>query len=119
MQCCAEEAEEAYLLPVLQPLVKPVRETPVLCAVVQLKDGCEHSRKVDQGEHDVGHARQGGVDDLYRDLVEFVLLLSNVGMQDLPDEVVGVEAEEEAQGQEDGNLPGREKTQRNILYFPS
>lgn len=119
MQGCTEETEQADLLPVLKPLVKPIREAPVLCAVIQLEGGCKNARQVDEGQHDVGNTRQCGVDDLDGHLVELVLLVPNVGVQNLPDKVVGVEADEEAQGQEDGNLPGREEAQRNILNLAS
>lgn len=119
MQGCTEETEQAYLFPVLQPLVEPVWEAPVLCAVVQLKESGQHPRQVNKGQHDIGDARQRGVDDLHRDLVELALVFPNVRMQNLPDEVVGVEAKKQTHGQEDGDLPGREKTQGNILNLAS
>lgn len=115
VQGSAEEAEEADLLSVLEPLVEPIRETPVLGAVVELQAGCQHARQVDEGQHDVGHAGQRGVDHLNGYLVELVLLLPDVRVDDLPHQVVREEAKKEPQRQKDGDFPGWQEAQGNVL----
>lgn len=115
MQGCTEEAEEANLLSVQEPLVQPVWEAPVLGAVVELGAGCQHPGQVDERQHDVGHARQRGVDHLDGDLVQLVLLLPDVRVDDLPDQVVGEEANKKPQSQKDGDFPGWQEAQGNVL----
>lgn len=115
VQGCTEEAEEADLLSVLQPLVKPVWKAPVFGAVVELRAGCQHTREVDQRQHDIGHARQRSVDHLDRDLIKLILLLPDVRVDDLPHQVVSEKAKKKPQSQKDGDFPGWQKAQGNVF----
>lgn len=115
VQGCTEEAEQTHLLSVLQPLVQPVWETPVLGAIVELGAGCQHPGQVDEGQHDVGHTWQRGVDHLDGDLVQLVLLLPDVRVDDLSDQVVGEKAKKKPQSQKDGDFPGWQEAQGNVL----
>ena len=103
-QGSAEETEEADLLAVLQPVVQPVGEALVLGAAAQLQGSCRHAGQIHQRQQHVGHAGQCCVDHEHRELVELVLALLQVGLQHIPDKVVGVE-DEEPQGQEGRHLP--------------
>lgn len=115
VQGCAEEAEEADLLSVLQPLIEPVRKAPVFGAIVELQAGCQHAGQVDERQHDVGHARKGSVDHLYGDLIKLILLLPDVRVDDLPHQVVSEKAKKEPQSQKDGDFPGWQEAQGNVL----
>lgn len=115
VQSRAEEAEETNLLSVLEPLVEPIWKAPVFGAIVELRAGCQHPGQVDERQHDVGHARQRCVDHLDGDLVQLVLLLPDIRVDDLPDQVVSEEAKKEPQSQKDGDFPGWQEVQGNVL----
>ena len=118
VQGSAEETEQADLLAVLQPVVQPVGEALVLGAAAQLQGSCQHAGQVHQRQQHVGHAGQRCVDHEHRELVELVLALLHVGLQHISDKVVGVEEDEEPQGQEGGHLPAWEEAQGHGFHLP-
>lgn len=117
MQRCAEEGTEAQLLPLLQPAIQPVGETPVLGAPRQLQEGSHETGQVDQSQGHQGHRGECHIYHLHRNFVEFALPCRGVRVDDVTKEVVGVEEEEEAEGGETWDAPQGEEVQGGVLYL--
>lgn len=113
-----EETEEAQLFPTLQPTLQPVREVPVLGAVVQLVCGGQLAREVDQSQQGDGDRGQRLVHHLDGDLVEVTLLVFHIRVDDVPHEGVGEEEDGDGHGGKDGSLPTGEQLYGHALNVP-
>lgn len=111
----AQEAAEPELLPQGQPAVQPVGETTVLGAPPQLEVGGAQTGQVNQCQRHQGHRGEAEVHSVDGHFVESVLPRRDVGMQDVPGEVVEVEEDEQRQGADEGDAPGGKQIERLVL----
>lgn len=107
MDSSQEEAEEAQLLPALQPALQPMWEMSVFGTIVELVCGCQLACQVHQGQESDGNSGQCPVNHLYGDLVEVTLLVFYIRVDDVSYKRVSKKEDGEGHGREDGALPSR------------
>lgn len=115
MQDGTQEAAEPKLLPQGQPAVQAVGETAVLGAPPQLEVGGAQTGQVNQRQHHQGHRGEAEVHGVHGHFVEGAIPRRDVGVQDVPGEVVEVEEDKQRQGTEDGDVPGGKQIERPVF----
>lgn len=82
---------------------------------MQLEESGAQTRHIDQRQHHQGDGGKSNVDSLNGHFVESALPFCEVGVQDITNEVVQVEEDEEEQGAEDRDAPGRKQIEGEIF----
>lgn len=105
MDSSQEKADEAKLLPTLQPAFQPLWEKFIFGTIIQLVDRCQLARQVHQGQECDSDGGQGPIHYLYWDLVEVTLLVFKVRMDYITSKRIRKKENREGHGSEDRTFP--------------